>query len=106
VKRWRSAAPEARKKMFSFFAVSGIFLVVCQHGHVLFLCDMIRSGELMKYPLALVNKLMDVYGPDLALGYDIACGFAKTLRSSLLGPRAAQLHLSGIVPAFHGHSHN
>jgi len=46
VKRWRNAAPEARKKMFSLFAVAGIFLVVCRHGHVLVMCDMIRSGEL------------------------------------------------------------
>jgi hypothetical protein len=44
--RWRNAGPEARKKMFALFAASGIFLVVCRHGHVLVLCDMIRSGEL------------------------------------------------------------
>lgn len=46
VKRWRNAGPEARKKMFALFAVAGIFLVVCRHGHVLVMCDMIRSGEL------------------------------------------------------------
>jgi kynureninase len=46
VERWRAAAPEARKKMFQLFAVAGIFLSVCRHGHVLAMCDMIRSGEL------------------------------------------------------------
>jgi hypothetical protein len=46
VNRWRNAGPEARKKMFSLFAIAGIFLVVCRHGHVLVMCDMIRSGEL------------------------------------------------------------
>ena len=46
VERWRNAGPEARKKMFALFAVAGIFLAVCQHGHVLVMCDMIRSGEL------------------------------------------------------------
>ncbi|KIY42820.1 hypothetical protein FISHEDRAFT_54696, partial [Fistulina hepatica ATCC 64428] len=46
VERWRAAGPEARKKMVELFAVSGIFLAVCRHGHVLLLCDMIRSGEL------------------------------------------------------------
>jgi hypothetical protein len=46
IQRWRNAGPEARKKMFALFAVAGIFLVVCWHGHVLFICDMIRSGEL------------------------------------------------------------
>lgn len=46
VERWRSAGPEARKKMFAMFAISGIFLAVCRHGHLLAICDMIRSGEL------------------------------------------------------------
>ena len=46
VDRWRNAGPEARKKMFVPFAVTGIFLAVCRHGHVLVICDMIRSGEL------------------------------------------------------------
>jgi hypothetical protein len=46
INRWRNAGSEARKKMFELFAVAGIFLAVCRHGHVLFVCDMIRSGEL------------------------------------------------------------
>ena len=46
VDRWRNAGPEARKKMYALFAVAGIFLAVCRHGHVLVICDMIRSGEL------------------------------------------------------------
>ena len=46
VERWRNAGPEARKKMFALFAITGIFLAVCRHGHVLVICDMIRSGEL------------------------------------------------------------
>ncbi|KAK1234281.1 hypothetical protein PQX77_002514 [Marasmius sp. AFHP31] len=46
VERWRVAAPEARKKMFAFFSLMGIFLAVCRHGHVLALCYMVKSGEL------------------------------------------------------------
>ena len=46
VEHWKSAGPEARKKMFALFAIAGIFLVVCCHCHVLVVCDMIRSGEL------------------------------------------------------------
>jgi hypothetical protein len=46
VERWKAAGPEARKKMFTLFAIAGIFLTVCRHGHVIVMCDMIRSGEL------------------------------------------------------------
>ncbi|PIL35238.1 hypothetical protein GSI_03028 [Ganoderma sinense ZZ0214-1] len=83
--RWRNAGPEARKKMFALFAVSGVFVCLCRHGHVLVMCDMIRSGELMKYGLATISTLIKVYGKDIVVGYDI--GFRCT-------------------PAFHAHSHN
>ncbi|KAJ7691315.1 hypothetical protein B0H17DRAFT_935227, partial [Mycena rosella] len=46
VEWWKAAGPEARKKMFALFAISGIFLTVCRHGHVVVMCDMIRSSEL------------------------------------------------------------
>jgi hypothetical protein len=46
VERWKATGPDGRKKMFALFAISGIFLTVCRHGHVVVMCDMIRSGEL------------------------------------------------------------
>ncbi|KAJ7816305.1 hypothetical protein B0H14DRAFT_3089819 [Mycena olivaceomarginata] len=92
--------------MFALFAISGIFLAVCRHGHVLVMCDMIWSGELMKYPLAVVNYLLDTYGADLGLGYDIMCAFWKTLSRSSLGAKVTGMRLRGVVPAFHGHAHN
>ncbi|KAJ6476562.1 hypothetical protein DFH09DRAFT_1108859 [Mycena vulgaris] len=96
VDRWRTAGPEARKKMFALFAIAGIFLSVCRHGHVLVMCDMIRGGELMKYPLAISDHLLETYGEDYALGYDIIS----------IGAKTAALRLRGVVPAFHGHAHN
>ncbi|KAK1230267.1 hypothetical protein PQX77_006642 [Marasmius sp. AFHP31] len=107
VERWKAAGPNANKRMYSFFAISGIFISVCRHGHVLVLCDMRRSGELMKYPLAIVKELLDRYGHDIGLGYDIMCTFIKTLlRSPQLGSRVVACRLKGVVPAFHGHAHN
>ncbi|KAJ7040517.1 hypothetical protein C8F04DRAFT_1253819 [Mycena alexandri] len=106
VERWKAAGPEARKKMFAFFAVAGIFLTVCRHGHVVVMCDMIRSGELMKYPLAMVQWLLDHYGAAIGLGYDIMCAFFKTLMRSSLGAKVTAMQMRGVVPAFHGHAHN
>ncbi|KAJ6530439.1 hypothetical protein DFH09DRAFT_934270, partial [Mycena vulgaris] len=45
VDRWKNAGPEACKKMFALFAIAGIFVFVCRHGHVLVMCDMVQSGE-------------------------------------------------------------
>ena len=60
----------------------------------------------MKYPLAVVNRLLEDFESDICLSYDIMCAFYMTLRKSSLGPKAMGFHLSGVVPAFHGHAHN
>lgn len=60
----------------------------------------------MKYPLAVVQRLLDVHGEDGAIGYDIWCAFVKTLLRSTLKHRVVAFRLSGVVPAFHGHAHN
>lgn len=59
-----------------------------------------------KYPLAHTARFMQFYGADLAVGYDIACSFATTVKNSSLGSRAKQQCLRFVVPAFHGYAHN
>ncbi|KAG2121788.1 hypothetical protein BD769DRAFT_1629343 [Suillus cothurnatus] len=97
---WKNAGPETHKKMFSVFDESGIFIAACCHQLVLVACDMIRSGELAKYPLSIIDKLLMVYGKNGA------CAFTKTLGTSTLGPQAQELGFHLMVGAFHGHAHN
>jgi len=59
-----------------------------------------------KYSLAVVDKLLSVYGADGGCTYDIGCTFTKTLEASSLGPVAAELNLHMMVGSFHGHAHN
>ncbi|KAG2354334.1 hypothetical protein BDR07DRAFT_1454156 [Suillus spraguei] len=114
VDRWRNAAPESRKKMFeifkksgvTIFVTSGIFITVCWHGFLLTICDMVRSGELMKYPIASLKKLMDVLGPNILYGYNIKCAFEKIILRSSLADDVKRLNIQGVVPTFHGHAHN
>ncbi|KAG1727169.1 uncharacterized protein EDB91DRAFT_1061237, partial [Suillus paluster] len=94
------------KKMFAIFKQSSIFVTVCRHGFLLMICDMVRSGELMKYPIASVKKLMDIFGSNILFGYDIKCAFEKILLHSSLADDVKRLYLQGVVPAFHGHAHN
>ncbi|KAG1902578.1 uncharacterized protein F5891DRAFT_1127555 [Suillus fuscotomentosus] len=76
---------------------TGIFTAVCRHGFSLLIVDMVQSGELAKYPLAVVAKLMDVFGDGLGGGYDIGCQFKTTLNNSPLGPRARSLHYTSLL---------
>uniref|UniRef100_A0A0W0G254 Uncharacterized protein n=1 Tax=Moniliophthora roreri TaxID=221103 RepID=A0A0W0G254_MONRR len=83
VEWWKAAGPESCKQMFALFAISGIFVATCCHGHILVLCDMTHSSESrMKYPLAVINNLIDRFGEDLGVAYDIMCAFFKTLLHS------------------------
>ena len=60
----------------------------------------------MKYPLAIVSKLLQVFGENLGGGYDIGCQFKSTLASSSIGLTAQALQHTCLVGTFHGHAHS
>lgn len=45
-RNWKSAAADDKKKMWAIFEETGIFASACRHGLILWIADMIRSGEL------------------------------------------------------------
>ncbi|KAK7435150.1 hypothetical protein VKT23_019842 [Stygiomarasmius scandens] len=105
--RWKAAAKDTSKKMWAIFKESGIFASACRHGFILWIVDMIESGELLaKYPLALVAKALEVFGENWVIGYDIGCRFASTIKSTSLGQRFQDKGCRTCVNAFHGYTHN
>jgi hypothetical protein len=121
--RWKNMINDVTSKMWGIFDETGIFLALCHHGFVLVLADMIKSGELYvprlillcrsptrcfraKYPLAVVEELLDAFGMKLGIGYDVGCHFGATVASSELGNEAREKQLKCLVGSFHGHAHN
>jgi hypothetical protein len=45
-RNWKAAASEEKKRMWGAFEETGIFACACRHGLILWIIDMIRSGEL------------------------------------------------------------
>ncbi|KAI0684178.1 hypothetical protein BC835DRAFT_1409208 [Cytidiella melzeri] len=105
VDNWKSAAKEETKRMWSIFDESGIFASACRHGLILWIMDMVKSGELAKYPLATVAKVLENIGQDTLGGYDIGCAFLSTVQRSSLGPTFQEKNGHFCVCAFHGYSH-
>ncbi|KAL6307956.1 hypothetical protein BKA93DRAFT_815632 [Sparassis latifolia] len=64
---------------------TSIFASACHHGLILWLVDMVQSGELAKYPLAMVVKVLELLGPCSMSGYDIGCTFISIIHESSLG---------------------
>ncbi|KAJ7265306.1 hypothetical protein C8J57DRAFT_1230307 [Mycena rebaudengoi] len=104
--RWKSLSEDLMSKMWGIFDETRVFVVLCRHGFTLLLADMVCSGELAKYPLAMVDALLDVFGPKLGAGYDIGCGFETMIKNNPLGPQAKAMQLKCLMGEFHGHAHN
>ncbi len=45
-RNWKAAASDEHKKMWAIFDETGIFAAACRHGLILWLVDMVQSGEL------------------------------------------------------------
>ncbi|KAJ7751163.1 hypothetical protein B0H14DRAFT_2636078 [Mycena olivaceomarginata] len=100
------AVEDITAKMWGIFDETGIFLCLCCHRFVLVICDIIKGGELSKYPLAVINCLIEHLGQSIGNGYDIGCDFQTTIKKSPLAARAAQCNFRCLVGTFHAHAHN
>ncbi|KAK7435754.1 hypothetical protein VKT23_019451 [Stygiomarasmius scandens] len=105
-KNWKAASADSKKKMWGIFVGTGIFASACCHGFILWLADMVWSGELAKYALAMVGMALEVFGDKWVLGYDIGCSFNQTINNSSLRAHFNERNCRTCVNAFHGYSHN
>ncbi|KIY47446.1 hypothetical protein FISHEDRAFT_45344, partial [Fistulina hepatica ATCC 64428] len=103
---WKAAMASEVKRMWGIYRETGVFATACRHGFILWLADMVQSGELAKYPLAMTAKILEVLGDNNILAYDIGCAFEGTLSRSSLAPKVKENKLRCCVNAFHGTAHN
>ena len=59
-----------------------------------------------KYPLVMLNRLIELFGKNIMVGYDIDCQFSITAgRNAKVGPKMKEENLNLCVNAFHGYAH-
>ncbi|KAJ3918492.1 hypothetical protein F5877DRAFT_67325 [Lentinula edodes] len=116
--KWHNALDKNTGKSWAKFDENGIFLLICRHGLVLSLADMVKSGEKAKYSLASMHHFLEAErqhrisnGEDvppkgkLCFAYDIGCTNSKTVHCS---PLASLANYMGYLPAvgtMHGYAH-
>ncbi|KAF8323615.1 uncharacterized protein EI90DRAFT_2886562, partial [Cantharellus anzutake] len=106
---WKNSWPMAQTTKAGSLGImdeTGIFLVICHHGIVQFIMDMVKSGELAKYPVAAANKLISTFGHDILFAYDVGCTFSITLARSTIGDVACQANFLCCTGSFHGVAHS
>jgi hypothetical protein len=115
---------EITAKMWGIFDKTGIFLSLCRHGFVLIIATWCKAvsctvhimlslldllmliSNSAKYPLAVTEHLLRIFGHNLGGGYDIGCKFGGTINRSPLRPLARENSHKSLVGAFHRHAHN
>ena len=102
---WHNMANDVSSRMWGIFDETGMFVAVCRHGFILIVADMVRSGELAKYPLAVLEYLLQALEDGLGAGYDVGCKFAMTVDRSPLGKLAKEKKFKSLIGLFHGHAH-
>ncbi|PIL29500.1 hypothetical protein GSI_08308 [Ganoderma sinense ZZ0214-1] len=105
-RHWKAAASDDSKRMWGMFDETGIFACACRHAMIVWLVDMVRSGELAKYPLAIVAKILDKIPGKKLIGYDIGCAFGDTVLHTSLKSAFEASGSRFCVNAFHGYSHS
>ncbi|KAF8309317.1 uncharacterized protein EI90DRAFT_3140792 [Cantharellus anzutake] len=106
---WKNSRPMAQTTKAGSLGVmdeTGIFLIICRHGIVQFVMDMVKSGELAKYPVAAANKLISTFGHNILFAYDVGCTFSVTLARSAIGDVAHQANFLCCTGSFHGVAHS
>ncbi|KAJ7873189.1 hypothetical protein B0H13DRAFT_2349171 [Mycena leptocephala] len=104
--QWQNMKEDVTSRAYRMYDETGFFPCLCQHGFVLIVVDMVKSGELSKYGLSIVMHLLKVLG-EIALGYDIGCKFGKLVKAHpALKDIACKKGFQALIGAFHGHGHN
>ncbi|EGN92009.1 hypothetical protein SERLA73DRAFT_157266 [Serpula lacrymans var. lacrymans S7.3] len=71
VGHWKNMKDNALKKTWAIYDEIRIFFSLCRHGFFLVIADMVQSGKLEKYPLAVVEEILNTFGEDIAGVFDI-----------------------------------
>ncbi|KAF7337160.1 hypothetical protein MVEN_02154000 [Mycena venus] len=105
--RWQNMKEEVMSRVYGMYDETGFFPALCRHGFVLeVVVDMVKSGELEKYPLAIIAHILNILG-EIAIGYDISCKFGKMVEvHPTLKDLARDKNFRALVGTFHGHGHN
>ncbi|KIJ60264.1 hypothetical protein HYDPIDRAFT_99045, partial [Hydnomerulius pinastri MD-312] len=103
---WK-AANTISENTVSVFNQTGVFISACRHGIIQTMVEIsnVRVNS-AKYAIATMDKVLDVYGPNSATGYDIGCSFSTTIAASSIAKKASDHKHRFVVNSFHGHAHN
>ncbi|KAF7372471.1 hypothetical protein MVEN_00108700 [Mycena venus] len=67
--------PQERKANLKRYDASGVFVMTCHHGQVIFLCNVDTPGEQQQYIIAMLEEVFSMLPPHATVlqAYDVGC---------------------------------
>ncbi|KAJ7825175.1 hypothetical protein B0H13DRAFT_2375077 [Mycena leptocephala] len=105
---WDAANETKRKADPKRYDASGIFVMTCRHGQVIFLCNVDTPGEQQRYIVAMLEEVFTLLPPHATVlqAYDVGCVTEHSLNLHPIFPPAIRERVSFVINAMHAYGHH
>ncbi|KAK6992139.1 hypothetical protein R3P38DRAFT_3409057 [Favolaschia claudopus] len=104
---WEAANEKKRKADPERYDSSGVFVMTCRHGQVIFLCDIDTPGEQQCYIVAMLEELFSMLPLNATVkqAYDVACVTDYSLNLYPILPENIRSRVSFVINGMHAYGH-
>ncbi|KAF7354322.1 hypothetical protein MVEN_01120600 [Mycena venus] len=105
---WDAANEKKRKADPKRYDASGVFVMTCRHGQVIFLCNIDTPGEQQRYIVAMLEEVFSMLPPHATVlqAYDVGCVTDHSLNLFPIFPTAIRERLLFIINGMHAYGHH
>ncbi|KAJ7080173.1 hypothetical protein B0H15DRAFT_997436, partial [Mycena belliarum] len=105
---WDAANENKRKADPKRYDASGIFVMTCRHGQVLFLCNVDTPGEQQRYIIAMVEEVASLLPPSATVvqAYDVGCVTDHSLNLFPILTSDIRKRISFVINGMHAYGHH
>ncbi|KAJ7850971.1 hypothetical protein B0H13DRAFT_2360391 [Mycena leptocephala] len=105
---WDAANEKKRKADPKRHNASGIFVMTCRHGQVIFLCNIDTPGEQQRYIIAMLEEVAGLLPSHATMlqAYDVGCVTDHSLNLHPIFPAALRERISFVINGMHAYGHH
>ncbi|KAJ7739076.1 hypothetical protein DFH07DRAFT_752302, partial [Mycena maculata] len=105
---WDAANENKRKADPKRYDASGVFVMTCRHGQVLFLCNVDTPGEQQRYIIAMLEEVFALLPPEATVlqAYDVGCVTDHSLNLFPILHPEIRKRVSFIINGMHAYGHH
>ncbi|KAJ7091547.1 hypothetical protein B0H15DRAFT_778059, partial [Mycena belliarum] len=105
---WDAANENKQKADPKRYDASGIFVMTCRHGQVIFLCNVDTPGEQQRYIIAMIEEVASLLPPSATVvqAYDVGCVTDHSLNLFPILSSDIRKRISFVINGMHAYGHH